>query len=94
MILTFARIGVSNTNIQIKEDNIMNAKEFAKDFVKTTAKMGEMAERMPLKGKTGFKIGMAVGLCTNPVVQGLALGAAAWYGTAKIAQKVVEHKGW
>lgn len=67
-------------------------REYAEYFVEGMDDISETLDQVPIKGKTGMKIGLVLGMnpVTGPILGGLAAGAVATYGASRVVKKILE----
>jgi len=67
-------------------------KKALRSYVKNMEMISDKLDNIPMSGKTGAKIGVALAFnpITAPIATGVAIGAGALYGTYKIAKHIVD----
>jgi len=67
-------------------------REYATSFVTGMDTVAEWVNEVPLKPKTGAKIGVVLGMnpVTGPILGGIAAGGFVAYGASRVVKKLLE----
>ena len=67
-------------------------KVYAEQFVEGMDDISEALDQVPIKDKTGMKIGLVLGMnpVTGPILGGLTVGAVATYGVSLVVKQILE----